>query len=364
VNRPSTPYQRPHDYAQPLITQYNSEIMNDVVQPYLQDQWKVTQDISLQAGFKSSYQFAKGWVPIEPLPGSTSGLLQLPTGRIYTRQKFLPQVGALWDLSSTDQLFVNVQKNMRQFITYGAGGLSPWSLGSQAAFDLFKRTVSPETAWEYELGWRSQHDVDFGPISGIDGQVSLYHVDFSNRLLSISPTPVILTINPGASIIANVGSVTTDGVDVSATLHFGEHFSFYDALSYNRSRYDDNYLSGTTTVPTAGKNVPASPNWLNKFVANASFGALSGQLIGDYVGKRYTTYTNDLSVPSFFLLSAQASYAFGDLGWLRDSKLSLNVSNLLQKKGTYEIVVGAAAGTYNTYPIAPRQFFVTFSTKL
>jgi hypothetical protein len=28
---------------------------------------------------------------------------------------------------------------MRQFVTYGGGGASPWSLSSQAAFDLFKR---------------------------------------------------------------------------------------------------------------------------------------------------------------------------------------------------------------------------------
>ena len=42
----------------------------------------------------------------------------------------------------------------------------------------------------------------------------------------------------------------------------------------------------------------------------------------------------------------------------------MNVSNLLQKKGIYEVVVGAASGTYNTYPIPPRQVFVTFSANL
>ena len=49
---------------------------------------------------------------------------------------------------------------------------------------------------------------------------------------------------------------------------------------------------------------------------------------------------------------------------LHDAKLSFNVSNLANKKGVYEVIVGAASGTYNTYPIPPRQFFVTFSTKL
>jgi len=366
VNHPSSPYQRPLDYAQPLITQYNSEIRNEVVQPYVQDAWHLSDSITLQGGVKASYQFAHGWAPISPLPNSTVGFLQLPSGRIYTREKFLPEIGALWDLTPEDQLFVNVQKNMRQFITYGAGGLSPWSLGSQSLFDAFKQNVSPETAWAYEGGWRFQHEMQFGPISGIDGQLSAYHVDFANRLLAIGASAGFTTINPGAVIINNVGDVKTDGIDLAATLHFGEHFSFYDAISYNRSQYQDNYTTGgTTVVPTAGKNVPASPDWMNKFVASVKFGDFGAQLVGDYVGKRYATYTNDLSVPSYFLLSAQASYALPlDSAWMHDAKLSLNVSNLTQKQGIYEVVVGAASGTYNTYPIPPRQWFVTFSTKL
>jgi len=366
VNHPTSPYQRPGDLLTPLITQYNSEIKNEVVQPYVQGQWKLSDSVRLQAGFKASYQFAHGWAPISPLPNSTVGFLELPSGRIYTREKFLPQVGALWDVTAEDQLFVNVQKNMRQFITYGAGGLSPWSLGSQDLFNAFKQNVAPETAWAYEAGWRFQHEVQFGPISAVDGQVSAYHVDFANRLLSVGATAGFTTINPGAVVINNVGDVKTDGIDLAATLHFGEHFSFYDAVSYNRSQYQDNYTTGgTTVVPTAGKNVPASPDWMNKFVLGAKFDAFEAQLIGDYVGKRYATYTNDLSVPSYFLVSLQASYALPleDNG-LHDAKLSLNISNLANKKGVYEVIVGAASGTYNTYPIPPRQFFVTFSTKL
>ncbi|HEX7916803.1 TonB-dependent receptor, partial [Rudaea sp.] len=36
VNHPTSPYQRPGDSLTPLITQYNSEIKNEVVQPYVQ----------------------------------------------------------------------------------------------------------------------------------------------------------------------------------------------------------------------------------------------------------------------------------------------------------------------------------------
>ena len=361
VNDPgaSTPYSRP---TNPLITQYEDKARSDVIQPYVSDLWHVTPDITLQAGFKSSFQYADGWYPVQPLPNSTVGVTQYPNGTINSHKDFLPQLGATWDISAHDELFFNAQENMRQFAT--ANNLSPWSLGSQQAFNIFKQTVRPETAWVYELGLRSQHDFDVGPFTGVDSQVSVYHVNFSNRLLQISPTPVISSIVGGASIIQNVGSVTTDGADLAATLHMGEHFSIYDAVSYNHSKYDDNYFSGTTLVPTAGKKVPGSPEWMNKFIISANYGRFSGQLSGDTVGKVYATYTNDLSIPGYFLMGAQVSYALPLDGFLHDAKLSLNVTNLTDRKGDYQVVVGAASGTYNTYPIAPRQWFLTFSTKI
>ena len=361
VNDPgaSTPYSRP---SNPLITQYEDKARSDVIQPYVSDLWHVTPDITLQAGFKSSFQYADGWYPVEPLPNSTVGVTQYPNGTINSHKDFLPQLGATWDISAHDELFFNAQENMRQFAT--ANNLSPWSLGSQQAFNIFKQTVKPETAWVYELGLRSQHDFDVGPFTGLDSQVSVYHVNFSNRLLQISPTPVISSIVGGASIIQNVGSVTTNGADLAATLHMGEHFSIYDAVSYNHSKYDDNYFSGTTLVPTAGKKVPGSPEWMNKFIISANYGRFSGQLSGDTVGKVYATYTNDLSISGYFLMGAQLSYALPLDSFLHDAKLSLNVTNLTDRKGNYQVVVGAASGTYNTYPIAPRQWFLTFSTKI
>ncbi|WP_421737041.1 TonB-dependent receptor [Caulobacter sp.] len=348
------------------FSQYASNINNDVVQFHVQDEWKIRPNLRLSYGFKSSLQFAEGTVPIQQKNLATNlNPTLLPTGKITTKEWFLPQVGGVWDVTENEQVFFNVQKNLRQFVTYGAGGLSPWSLGSQAAFDLFKKNVNPETALTYEAGLRTRRAFN-GPISAIEGQVSLYHVDFSDRLLQISSTPVISSLVAGAAILANVGSVKTDGVDVAATVHFGDHFSVYDALSYNRSQYQDNYTTGAnnTVVKTAGKNVPASPAWLNKFVAAVNYGNFEGQLVGDFVGERFATYTNDLKVDSYFQLGLQASYRFPieePVHGIKAAKISLNVTNLNDEKGVSTLVVGAASGTYNTFPIAPRQYFVTLN---
>ena len=358
VAHPQSPYDRPSD---PLITQYGSEIDNKVVQFHLQDEWKIQPGLTLQGGFKSSLQFADGQFPVQPARGAIAGgSPALPVGEIITKKWLLPQLGARWDVSARDQVFVNVQKNLRQFVTYGGGGASPWSLASQAAFDLFKSTARPETAVTYEAGVRGNHPLDLGALTSIDGQFNVYHVDFRDRLLTISPTPVISAIIGGNPVLANVGSVRTDGVDLAATLHFGRVFSFYNALSYNRSQYADNYSNGAAIVPTAGKDVPGSPAWMNKFVATLNLGEVEFQLMGDYVGKRFATYTNDLSVPHYFLMNLGVS---GKLplaaGWLKNPRWRLNVTNLANKDGSLNVVVGAADKTYNTFPIAPRQAFLT-----
>ncbi len=365
--QPLSPYQRPRD---PLITQYGSAIDNQVVQLHWQDAWQVQAAITLQAGFKSSLQFAEGYFPVQPKLGAINGgSSALPEGKITTKAWFLPQLGAVWRLPNQDQVYVNLQKNLRQFITYGAVGASPWSLNSQSAFDLFKRSAEPETAISFETGIRTRRHFsnNFKQTIGlrsIENQLTLYHVNFRDRLLQISPTPVISSIVNGNPILANVGSVETYGIDIASTLQFASNLSLFNALSYNHSSYQDDYFNGANRVNTKGKQVPASPSWLNKSMLKFKWNSLEWQLIADYVGKRYATYTNDLSVPAHFLMHLGVHY---QLPWKWNhgqNRLSLHLSNLANRRGTSTLLVGAAERTYNTFPIPQRQIFVSFSSGL
>jgi hypothetical protein len=370
ANNDQDPYSTPK--GQQLFTQYFAEFYVTDIQLHIQDQWRILPTLLLQAGVKSSLQDANGKFRINQQNLPTVAVpVHYPSGRLKSNEWFLPQVGALWDATPHEQVFVNVQKNLRQFIPYGAGsnfyGFSPWSLGTQAAFDLFKQTVDPEYSWTYEAGVRTHRDLDLGPITGVDGQITAYHVNFHNRLLNIAPYNFI---NPGPAILANVGGVTTNGVDVAATFRMGEHFRVYEAVSYNRSKYDSDYQSGTTvvngvstpvTVPISGKQVPLTPKWLNKTIVSATFGDFEAQLSGDYVGKRFVTYLNDLSVKSNYLVGLEASYTF-DLPqghMLKGARISANVTNLGDIKGVSTAVVTSNSGGYQAFPIPPRQAFVT-----
>jgi iron complex outermembrane recepter protein len=216
--------------------------------------------------------------------------------------------------------------------------------------------------------------------------VNYYHVVFSNRQLGISTNPGGIAgggITGGTAVLVNVGNVHTDGVDAAFTARFGSLFSLYNATSYNSSKYQSDYTStasgiGAATgtciggkvavagvVPTCGKQVPGSPKWMNKTVATLDVGPFEAQMIGDYVGRRYATYTNDTSVGSYFQASLRlAAQVPADWIKLRKAEVALNVTNLFQEKGWSTLSISQPFNTYSAYPIPPRQWFVTISAAL
>lgn len=378
----STPYIRPLSVAAPLFTQYQGEAQIKQLQLHIQDTWQASNRLLVQAGFKTSGQWADGRYPVQPKLGSLSGLTGgLPEGTINTMRWFLPALGATYDLNDHEQVYFNVQKNLRQYQAYLAGGGSPWFTGSQAAFNAFATEGKPESSWTYEGGLRTKRGI--GKDISLQAQVNYYHVNFSNRLLAISTNPGGIAggaITGGTSILVNVGNVKTDGVDAAVTLRFGRTLSLYNALSYNLSKYQSDYTStalgiGAATgtciggylvtggvVPTCGKQLPGTPKWMNKTVATLNFGPFETQVIGDYVGSRFATFSNDVSVKSYFLTSLRISAKVPEnILPLYKAEIALNVTNLADKQGKSTLSIGSATNSYSAYPIPPRQWFLTLS---
>ena len=384
VNNPasSSPYIRPLSVAAPLFTQYQGDASINQLQLHIQDTWQVTDRLIVQGGVKTSAQWADGRFPVQPKAGSLSGLSGgLPQGKINTLRWFLPAIGATYDFNGHEEVYFNVQKNLRQYQAYLAGGGGPWFTGSQAAFDAFADQGKPESSWTYEGGLRTRRN--FGGDIGFDAQINYYHVVFNDRLLAISTNPGGIAggnITGGTSILVNVGDVKTDGVDAAFTLRVGRVFSLYNATSYNLSKYQSDYTSvalgiGNATnsciggylvtngvVPTCGKQLPGTPKWMNKTVATVAVGPIEAQLIGDYVGRRFSTFTNDASVKSYFLTSLRVAARLPEnIVPLRKVELALNITNLTDKKGVSTLSIGSATNSYSAYPIAPRQWFLTLS---
>ena len=61
-------------------------------------------------------------------------------------------------------------------------------------------------------------------------------------------------------------------------------------------------------------------------------GGFTGSIMGKYTGKRYYTYTNDQTVKGYFTMDLGLGYKFGNFGPMKGAKLSLNVTNLTNKR--------------------------------
>jgi iron complex outermembrane receptor protein len=178
-------------------------------------------------------------------------------------------------------------------------------------------------------------------------QVNYFYANFSNRLLAF---PQGASIQGNTATLANVGGVTTNGVDAAATVQLGTGISLYNGATFNKSTYDDDIpnvvtSAGTVTYVTKGKVVVDAPKGLyktelawrkNNFFANVST---------DYMSKRYFTYSNDGNVDGRFLENFALGYERAQWGEARDLKIKFNIYNLTCDK--YYSAVGTNGLSYS-----------------
>jgi iron complex outermembrane receptor protein len=335
--------------SNPFATQWQYAFNTDTLQFHVQDTFKPLDGLALNFGFKSLRVENSGRAVI----GSVG------TGTIKAEDNFLPQAGLTYDIFDQHQVFASYAENMRAFISAGTGD-SPFAT-TQAAFNVLKNTLKPEKSRTFELGWRLNAE-------NFKGVLALYHVDFKNRLLAVTTGPGIV----GAPIaLSNVGGVTAQGVEFGGTYRITPEVSLVGSYAYNDSSYDDNTVDGAgTVVATKGKTTVDAPKNLIKASINYDDTAFFGKLGVSFVDKRYYTYLNNGSVPSYATLDLSLGYRFAGYNpWLDGTEIQANISNLTDKK--YVSTIGSN-GFVNSDPTgsaqtllagAPLQAFVTIRKK-
>lgn len=275
-------------------------------------------------------------------------------GTIEASDNFLPQVGARFEIAPGFELFGSYAENMAAFRA-GAGG-SPFA-ASQAAFTALRGNLRPEISTTLEGGVRWGNDA-------VQTSLTLYSVDFQDRLLSIAQCVGILGC-PAA--LANVGDVETRGVEAAIDWSLGQGLSVFGSISHNESTYASDYLDGTTVVRTNGKTVVDSPELLMNLELRWQRDGWEARVGAKYTDERFITFLNDAKVPDYWVTDASLSYDFGAIGWARELKATFNVTNLFDEE--YFATVGTN-GFLASYPNwvggfhtlsagAPRQMFLT-----
>ena len=305
-----------HYQVNPFFTQWELAYKTYTVQAYLQDSFKVSDALTVTAGFKGESVINR----------ATRIVGTLPQGRIKARDWFLPQVGAVYALDGGNELFLSYTENMRAFTSAATSG--PFAT-TQVGFDAITSTLKPETSKTVEGGYR----FGFGPVHG---SAAAYYVDFANRLLGIT-TGAGIVGNP--VILQNVGGARSYGFELAANWKIAGPVSLFGSYAYNDSSYRGNVKTATATIATDGKTVVDSPKHLLKGELVYDDKTIFARAEVNYMSRRYFTYLNDQSVPGRALVDAAVGYRFGNLGPVKGFTIEASVTNLFDKR--YVATIGS-----------------------
>ncbi len=347
----------------PNTAQWVQETRWKTHQFFVQDTVRLFDDaLTVDFGFKSTYSRSNAYairgIAVTAPPASS----QFATGSLVAKDNFLPEVGVHWNVAPGHELFASYAENMAMY--QGGFKLGPQSV-SQTVWNQQGKYLKPETSKSVEGGYRYVG----GPL-----QVALsgYYTKFENRLLQYNPCPTNQQQNPGCgNSFHNAGGVTSKGVELGVLWKATPWLSWYNSASYNKSTYDENLNWCTTTCvvkQTAGKQQVDTPKEMLASVLTLNTGGFSASVQAKYTGRRYYTYTNDQSFGGYTTVDLGMGYDFGDRVGLKNLKLSLNVTNLTDKRyaSNFDSSVFApddAAGSIVVFhSSAPRQVFGTIST--
>ncbi len=142
--------------ADPYFTQWNAHVRTDVVRGYIEDTYRVTSDITVNAGFKGTKSTITD--KIVQANGYASAALSPASGTITASSPFLPQVGANWHIA-------------KGLSWYNGGSYTSstydCNVGSGAAEVFTKgKTVVDTPNWLYKTDLSYSYDGFFSHVNG------------------------------------------------------------------------------------------------------------------------------------------------------------------------------------------------------
>ncbi len=324
----------------PFFTQWYNAFSTKTFQVSLQDTFKFNDQFSVTVGFKGNS------VKLKASEIAVTG--RLAVGALKNEDFFQPQVGALYKIDDHNEVYVNYTENQRAF-TAGATGGSPFAT-TQPGFNAISGVLKPERSKTVEGGYR----FGSGPVRGV---AAVYYVDFANRIIGTSAGAGIQG-NP--TVLANVGSVRSIGFEAGLTWKIVEPVTLTASYAYDESTY----RRDVGIYALRGKTVVDTPRNIANVELAFEQDGFYARANGNYMSKRYFTYTNDQSVPGRVLVDAKIGYRFTNTSnrWLNGLGIEGSVNNLTDK--SYVSTIGSNGYGYvgdNQTLLAgsPRQWFVT-----
>ncbi len=331
-------------------------------QVYLQDTWRLLDDrLTVQFGIKSPHVTSDA----QALPGTAktpiaaSSNNQFATGRLKMRKSALPSVGANVRLTDSQELFASYAENIAMF--QGGFKLGPQAV-SQATWNA-QGDLKPEQSRSFEAGYRYVGDT-------LQASLAAYTVRFDNRLLQYNPCDSRQPVGPSCgNRFYNAGGVDSRGAELTVVWTPNEHVSWYNSASLNRSTYRSDYVQAGVVQPIDGKIQTDTPKQMFASEITWRDHGWFATLRGKYTGERFYTYTNDQGFGGFTVFDASGGYDFGRIGFAQGVRLSVNVTNLTDKRYASNLDSSVFAPSdptgsiYVFHASAPRQVFGTVDVR-
>ena len=288
--------------------------------------------------------------------------------RSYTEA--LPQIGVRFNLDANQQVFANVSKNFRAppniaftqgNVRFVNGVITPWT------------EVKAETTIMSDIGYRYQSSI--GSLSA-----TFFNSDFKNRQATATDP------NTTLSVYTNAGRVNMRGLELEAASKVYNGLSLYASATVQKSKMKDDIAvtantvpTGVTnkfmTLPTAGKEFALTPKYMGSLALQYEQGPFYVRVKSKYTSSQYATLLNDETAPDYHTIDLESGYKVGNLGFLSNAQVRLNVANLMSAQfrnpssGTVlnsKAYTNSANYTYNAgsvfyYLGAPRLITMSFS---
>jgi iron complex outermembrane recepter protein len=261
--------------------------------------------------------------------GTSSTDYIAPYSREVKFDDILPNVNATWRFDDANSVYASYAESLTLPRTDNL-----YTVLYNDAGDLVSPILAPEKSKTYDVGYRYA-------TSTLIAQASVWYTQFENRILT--------AYDPETNISTdrNVGDVDMMGFDAQVGFSPIESLSLYASASYNDSEIQSDYASSATTViPVGGKSLVETPDWTFGLSAQYEMGPFNLGVQAKYVGERWLTDVNDLAVPSYTTVNADARFDLGYFGF-EGSEFAINVINLFNER-----YYGSLGTGINALPVA------------
>ncbi len=321
-----------------VLSTYNIHLIQQTNALFINDTYRALHDrLTLTAGFKE----------VMVTRSETNAIPDVTYGTGQSVAEPLPQFMASYKITPHDQIYINGTSSFRMpasIMTYA----DRYSISNGQLSTRHARGLQPEFAIGEEIGYRHTGFVNLS--------LALFNYNFTHRQLSTTTYSGTQAISESI----DAGGQTARGAQIEIGLRPWHHFSPYVSAQYEHATIDNNLKAaatdGTTVyMPTAGKNAVNTPEVTVAVGLNYDNGSVFAGFNMNYIGKQYSTFMNDESIPSYETFNMNMGYRFKSFWYAKHPQIQLNLINIGNNgylSGTSSIKTNGQAMMVNGHQVA------------